>query len=270
MDPLAHRLRERRTALSLSYRKLAAMAGLQSPSFVYHVENGHKFPSEEVAARLARALGEDEELYRAWSRVRRRGDLDSTLAAARRLLREDLGGGVAAENGTAPSAPAPVAAPAPEFPVQRTEAAASGGPRLKVPVVPAGADPGDALRPSCPVVGHVRVDAAMVAEPERLIRPYAVPMFGAFARRVPDLGVGHLALIARDPRPPRPGEVWAVRAGGRVSLSRVVWNGAALLLQPAPGSSDFEVIPAQGDDGVRARLAGRLAAALDAGAFEPA
>lgn len=42
-----------------------------SPSYISLIEHGEKLPSEEVAVRIARALGEREELYRVWAATAR-------------------------------------------------------------------------------------------------------------------------------------------------------------------------------------------------------
>ena len=50
--------------------KLARRAGV-SPSYVSLIEHGEKVPSEKVAVRLARALDDREDLYRAWAATAR-------------------------------------------------------------------------------------------------------------------------------------------------------------------------------------------------------
>ncbi len=50
--------------------KLARRAGV-SASYVSLIEHGEKVPSERVAVRLARALGDREDLYRAWAATAR-------------------------------------------------------------------------------------------------------------------------------------------------------------------------------------------------------
>jgi transcriptional regulator with XRE-family HTH domain len=69
---LLERIRNRRAALGLNGSELARRAGI-SPSYVSLIERGYKVPDEDVAARLARALEDDEELYRAWARAERYG-----------------------------------------------------------------------------------------------------------------------------------------------------------------------------------------------------
>src|SRR5262245_59705788 len=69
---MLERIRNRRTAMGLNGAELARRAAI-SPSYVSLIERGYKVPDEEAAARLARALEDDEELYRAWARAERYG-----------------------------------------------------------------------------------------------------------------------------------------------------------------------------------------------------
>lgn len=69
---MLERIRNRRTALGLSGSELARRAEI-SPSYVSLIERGIKVPDEDAAARLARALEDDEDLYRAWARAERYG-----------------------------------------------------------------------------------------------------------------------------------------------------------------------------------------------------
>jgi transcriptional regulator with XRE-family HTH domain len=69
---MLERIRNRRAALGLNGSELARRAAI-SPSYVSLIERGYKVPDEEAAARLARALEDDEDLYRAWARAARYG-----------------------------------------------------------------------------------------------------------------------------------------------------------------------------------------------------
>src|SRR2546422_1028215 len=95
LDWVADRIRARRLALGLTLGQVSERAGLRSPSFVFHIERADKAPSEATAVALARALGDDVELYRAWAKARNRADLATALAAAATLQRlaGDLGVG---------------------------------------------------------------------------------------------------------------------------------------------------------------------------------
>ena len=74
-DPVALRIRQLRISQGLSYKKLSEAAGGLATSFLFNIEHGRKVPGEDVAARIAVALGDGayEQLYRAWARVKSRG-----------------------------------------------------------------------------------------------------------------------------------------------------------------------------------------------------
>src|SRR5512139_1583335 len=78
LPPLHTRMRKRRAQLGLTGTEVAQRAGI-STSYVSLIENGAKVPDEEVAAGLARALEDDEALYRAWARAARIGVHDLAL-----------------------------------------------------------------------------------------------------------------------------------------------------------------------------------------------
>src|SRR5258706_15768031 len=91
-DPVALRIRTLRMSQGLSYKRLSEAAGGLATSFLFNIEHGRKVPGEEVAARIALALGDGayEQLYRAWARVKSRGrngraDHESMLGAWERL-----------------------------------------------------------------------------------------------------------------------------------------------------------------------------------------
>ena len=74
-DPVASRIRSLRMAQGLSYKRLSEAAGGLATSFLFNIEHGRKVPGEDVAARIAHALGDGayEQLYRACARVKSRG-----------------------------------------------------------------------------------------------------------------------------------------------------------------------------------------------------
>src|SRR5689334_21371487 len=85
-DPIGLRIREIRLSRGMSLQTLGERVGV-APSHVYHVEKGDKVPSESLAMQLARALGEDPDLFRAWARARSRTDIHTALESARTLAR---------------------------------------------------------------------------------------------------------------------------------------------------------------------------------------
>lgn len=83
-DPIAARIAAARRARRWSFADLASEAGLKARSYVRDIERGEKIPSEDVAARLAIALGEDVESFVAWARLRAgKSSLDEALQSAR-------------------------------------------------------------------------------------------------------------------------------------------------------------------------------------------
>jgi transcriptional regulator with XRE-family HTH domain len=77
--PIRERIRSLRQKSGMTGYELARRAGI-SPSYISLIEKGEKVPDEEVAVAIARALGDDASLYRAWA-LTRRGDLSGTRRA---------------------------------------------------------------------------------------------------------------------------------------------------------------------------------------------
>jgi transcriptional regulator with XRE-family HTH domain len=257
-DPVASRIRSLRMAQGLSYKRLSEAAGGLATSFLFNIEHGRKVPGEDVAARIARALGDGayEQLYRAWARVKSRGrngraDHDALTGAWERLRT----GFAVTDAGAAGTV------------AERFE----GDPlrdagRLRVPVLASAADPGDGVRPGAELVvntlsldpnlyGH---DAAQArARFAALRRPFAFPLDATQAARAAGLPAGYLAIVSREPlESPVSGEAYVVRAAGRLE----VVSAAALTHGEPP-----EALRAAGlhDAGaLRAALMGRIAMLL--------
>jgi len=79
---LHRRIRTLRLRRSITGIELARRAGV-SPSYVSLIEHGEKIPSEDVAVRIARVLGEEEDLYRVWAATSRMDE--KTRAAVLRI-----------------------------------------------------------------------------------------------------------------------------------------------------------------------------------------
>jgi len=194
-DPVAQRVRALRLALGWSLKRLSSETEGLAPSFLFNIENGRKVPSEEVAARIALALGDSghEAVYRAWARVKSRGrtgriDHDSMLEAWE-VLRRGFAGQAA------PAAPAR----------QHEEARDLG--RLRVPVLASATDPGDSVRPPAErVVNTLSLDPTLYGHDALLARerfahwrrPFAFPLEPAQAERA-QLPSGQLAVVTREP-----------------------------------------------------------------------
>src|SRR5215831_2878627 len=141
-DPIGRRVRSSRLARGLSLQKLAVEVGV-APSHLFHVEHGTKAPSVALASRLARALGDDEQAFTAWARLRRRATLGEALAAAPVIERYLARPVARADPPAGPPAPRPA--------------------RLLVPLLPVGADPGETARPAGSI-GTLRLAAADLPE----------------------------------------------------------------------------------------------------------
>jgi transcriptional regulator with XRE-family HTH domain len=219
-DPVALRIRTLRLAQGMSYKRLSEVAGGLATSFLFNIEHGRKVPGEDVAARIAVALGDGayEQLYRAWARVKSRGrngraDHEAMLGAWERLR---SGFGVT-DSG----------AGAPERKADAVDGVRDAG-RLRVAVLATAADPGDGVRPEPELVvntlsldpslyGH---DAAQARERfSRLRRPFAFPLDAEQAARAPGLPAGYLAVVTREgPEEARRDAAYVVRAGGRLEV----------------------------------------------------
>jgi transcriptional regulator with XRE-family HTH domain len=271
-DPIGQRIKDLRTARGMTLQTLAEMVGI-APSHVFHVENGDKVPGEDLAVEIARALHDDEELYRAWARARSRSDFFTAVESAG-VLAQYMRGVEKVRAEADPAAPEsdglrwqrPRVSAAPEssqglarFTRFGQEAATTRPARLLVPVIAAGADPGQGREPFQPV-GEMRLDPRTLDPAEPLERPFACLLTAATTSRVegllPDRGV---AIFTRRVIPVVAHEIYAVRHQGHIVLSRAMWNGRELLLLPAAGRSDFIVLPAASEAEVAQLIAGRVA-----------
>ena len=258
-DPVASRIRSLRMAQGLSYKRLSEAAGGLATSFLFNIEHGRKVPGEDVAARIARALGDSayEQLYRAWARVKSRGrngraDHDALTGAWERLR-----AGFAVTDAGATGAGA----------TDRVEndAARDAG-RLRVPVLATAADPGDGVRPGAElVVNTLSLDPGLYGHDapqarERfaaLRRPFAFPLDAAQAARAEGLPAGYLAIVSREPLDePRAGDAHVVRAAGRLEVvsAAMLMNGEAPEPLRAAGLADAAAL--------RAAHVGRIALLL--------
>jgi len=287
-DPVAEIIRTRREALELSYQALADRVGV-SPSHIFHIECGDKVPSEEIAVAIARAIGEDLELFRAWARARGRADLATTMEATDQLDRRLAQRGIMLRPGMGAFALAQMRrmhiAGRPEpggegtfflrggqeigftqrarslddvesAPLVRSPEGDGPAHRIRIPIVPAGEDPGEGTAAGGGEMLRLRVDE--LAALERLDRPFAYRITSESAARFPGIPIGALMVMTRRVLPIEPGTIHAVRLDGRVVLARVLWNGRELLLLPSEGASDFRVLPAPDE----AALAGHIVGAM--------
>lgn len=271
-DPIGQRIKDLRTTRGMTLQDLAEKVGV-APSHVFHVENGDKVPSEDLAVKLARELGDDEDLYRAWARARSRSDFYTAVASAgvladflrteeqsrveeQRLWPAQIMGGWERPGRLAPEDELPSSALHMSF---ARGIAAPRPARLLVPLIATGEDPGQEPGQS-QALEVLRLDPRVLDPAEPLERPFACLLTAATTSRVegllPDRGV---AIFTRRVLPVVPHEIYAVRHEGRIVLSRTMWNGRELLLLPAPGATDFIVLLAASEADVAALIVGRVA-----------
>jgi len=256
-DPVALRIRTLRLAQGLSYKRLSEAAGGLATSFLFNIEHGRKVPGEDVAARIAVALGDGafEQVYRAWARVKSRGrngraDHEAMLGAWERLRTGFGATDVGARNAG-------------------ERADGDGGReagRLRVAVLANAADPGDGVRPGPElVVNTLSLDPSLYGHdaPQarerfaRLRRPFAFPLDREQAARVPGLPAGYLAVVTREPLDEVHGDAaYVVRAKGRLE----VVAGAAFAGATPPDA--LRLAGLADPSALRAALVGRIALLL--------
>ncbi len=230
-DAVAALIATRRRQLGWSFARLAKAAQLQSPAYVFHIENGHKLPSEAVAIRIARALDLDEELLGAWSRARGRTHLEGAMAAARTL--ERLLGEHGAQPLDARPEPSRIGSPArttADQPAASGDAASSAHPipvldpsadLLIVPLLPEGFDPTSVTDADLPILETLRLDRRLFPPLARVVRPVAYRLGAHGVRGVSGLlSPGDCVVVSRDGEPPVLDAPTAVRNGGRVEIVR--------------------------------------------------
>ena len=269
LPSLHTRMRSRRSHLGLTGAQLAERAGI-SPSYVSLIEKGAKVPDEGVAADLARALEDDEGLYRSWARAARLGlhDLEllnrletiartpayvSLVESGQSLPRLDSLEGsaetasgrgelqarlreVASELGTASSS----ANTAPAALVAR------------IPVLADGVDP-DRLRSTATARRAAREEMLL---DRRLLGKLAAGLL--FAYDVTPASLPHLRglaapgdrIVLLEGASPGPDRICAVRTDRGIVLSRVLVQERSLLLLPGEGETRFASV----DVPARARL----------------
>lgn len=238
--PVHERIRNRRDTRRMTGVELARR-GHVSAAYVSLIERGLKIPHETVAAALARALDDDQELYRHWARsgrypttceTRRRYDLLSSDPGLRRSL---------AEGEDLPLHRINLIGRREETVSSHQERPCLSG-VVAVPVLPEDTDPG---RPSVPLPTTTEalfVDARLLPE-EDFDHLFAYCLSEAASRRVRPLATaGDYLVMTRKVRRPAAERIHAVRLGGRVVLTRLLVKGDSLLLLPTEGRSDFELL----------------------------
>jgi transcriptional regulator with XRE-family HTH domain len=274
LPSLNARIRTKRTQLGLTGAELSQRAVI-SPSYVSLIEKGAKVPNEDVAARIARALRDDEDLYRAWARASRLGLHKINLLNRIEAISRSPAYMSLVESGEALPAQPPEDAPADAAFAEASGESPASLPPAQAPLLPApsalpssedseifrisvladGADPGRTLPSPLAIRDRLLVDRRLVADhsPERL-----------FAYEVTVPAMSHLRGLAS------PGDRIVFQRGGRVGpdricavrtpegivLSRVLFKGRSLLLLPGEGERDFASVDVEGIKALPGVIAG--------------
>jgi transcriptional regulator with XRE-family HTH domain len=272
------RIRSKRAELGLTGARLAERAGI-SPSYVSLIETGAKVPDEDVAGALARALQDDEALYRAWARTARLGlhDLDilnrleaisrtsayvrlvesgrdlpelepateprrraSDLASRLREVASRLTPATASDTSNEGS-PDP-------FPraraVSRSEDTWAEPDVVRVPVLLEGADPAgsETSSPSSPAVRDQLLVDRRLFGPDQPAHLFAYEVTLGAMKHLRGLAApGDLIVFRRGGRV-APDLICAVRKNTGIVLTRVLFKDRSLLLLPGEGERDFETL----------------------------
>jgi transcriptional regulator with XRE-family HTH domain len=278
--PALHaRIRRRRLERSLTGTDLAVRAGI-STSYVSLIENGAKVPDEEVAARLARALDDDEPLYRAWARAARIGVHDLAMLNELDAIARTPGFATLVESGgelprvsAEPRAPQADAAPSDPglaarlrevaFRLDPVAPAAGAAPRsaqsvgevdtvVHVPLLPPGTDPSRATDARDSLI----LDRRLLGAGTTAAALFAYPVSDDDERHLRGLAAPGDHVVFGPGGAPTPDRICALRVADRVRLSRVLLSDGLLVLLPGEGGAAFETVPL-GDAGLAAVVLGK-------------
>ena len=121
------------------------------------------------------------------------------------------------------------------------------------------------------IIGQVCPKRGLLPLKARLVRPFAYRLSGDGVRRVwKTLKEGDTVVITQEPGPVISEEIYAVRHGDKVILSKVLEKGTALLLLSDEGQAHIEMLPAPRQGGIHTLLAGRVVASIRPPLLTPA
>ena len=269
LPDLPTRMRRRRSQLGLTGTELALRAGI-STSYVSLIETGAKLPEEDVAAKLARALDDDEALYRAWARAARFGVHDLALLNELEAISRTPAYRTLVESGEelprleVPLGRADVSVPEGDLAMRLREVASHLGPEAQAARRPRRPSaPGVVAESQLPAVVSVTV-LATGADPAALAasRPVGDPLLldrrlleghdaqQLFAYEVTPAATKHLRGVAapgdrivfQRRGAVTPDRICAIRTGKGIVLARALVQEGALLLLPGEGEVDFDSV----------------------------
>jgi DNA-binding XRE family transcriptional regulator len=265
------RMRRRRSQLGLTGTELAQRAGI-STSYVSLIENGAKIPEEDVAAGIARALDDDEALYRAWARAARLGIHDLALLNELEAISRTpayvslVESGEALPRLEAPPEPTGETAPAGDLAMRLREVASHLGPEalaarrpgrhsspnvvvesqppavVAIPVLAAGADPAALEAPRArSVEDRLLLDRRLV-EGHDAQQLFAYEVTPAATRHLRGVAAAGDRIVFRRDGAVTPDRICAIRTGKGIVLARALVQEGSVLLLPGDGEVDFESV----------------------------
>jgi transcriptional regulator with XRE-family HTH domain len=270
LPELHTRMRRRRSQLGLTGTELAQRAGI-STSYVSLIETGAKIPEEDVAAGIARALDDEEALYRAWARAARLGTHDLALLNELAAISRTPAYVSLVESGEelprleARPAPADDGAPAVDLAARLREVASRLGPEalaarrpgrrtsprvvadrerpavVAVPVLAAGTDPAAVDAGPRPAEDQLLLDRRLVEghDAQQLFAYEVTPAATPHLRGV--AAPGDRVVFQRHGKV-TPDRICAVRTGRGIVLARALVKEGSVLLLPGDGEVDFESV----------------------------
>jgi transcriptional regulator with XRE-family HTH domain len=269
LPDLPTRMRRRRSQLGLTGTELALRAGI-STSYVSLIETGAKVPEEDVAANLARALDDDEALYRAWARAARFGVHDLALLNELEAISRTPAYRTLVESGEelprleVPLGRADVSVPEGDLAMRLREVASHLGPEalaarragrhpspkaldesqlpavVSVPVLAAGADPAE-LPARHSVADRLHLDRRLL-EGHDAQQLFAYEVTVAATKHLRGVAAPSDRIVFQRRGAVTPDRICAIRTGKGIVLARALVKEGALLLLPGEGEVDFESV----------------------------
>jgi transcriptional regulator with XRE-family HTH domain len=269
LPDLPTRMRRRRSQLGLTGTELALRAGI-STSYVSLIETGAKVPEEDVAANLARALDDDEALYRAWARAARFGVHDLALLNELEAISRTPAYRTLVESGEelprleAPEERCDSSLPEGDLAMRLREVASHLGPEalaarrprrtsapgvvaesqlpavVSVTVLATGADPA-ALEASRPVADRLLLDRRLL-EGHEAQQLFAYEVTPAATKHLRGVAAPGDRIVFQRLGAVTPDRICAIRTGKGIVLARTLVKEGALLLLPGEGEVEFESV----------------------------
>lgn len=295
---IPRRIRNRREDRQLAGYQLAKMADI-SPSYLSLIESGQKLPSKEVAERLARALGDDPEVYRAWVETADDPDLEARVERTEKLrqmqapieskqglslglgkLLHRRGRSRAGAERALPSkrvakdavldempllarhleAPAMLRAPFEDLADLRPDP--DSGPQTRhVPLLDESTDPAKVDQEDAGMSESISIDTSLI--PRGAGRLFAYRATVRSTERIGNLvRPDDVLVFAADPEGVDPAAIYAVRVNHRIVLSRIVYTQPTLLLIASDLYHDPLTLDVGDEDGLFRALAGVVVAGV--------